>query len=192
MDKLIKFLISLILRIPVVGTKLKTSSSFVLGQIGFAFSSKDYRGCLDLIYASIEYEPPKIRSNDWIWWEIIRYSVLSAAKLKNANDYKHISDILSKNINPLKDRSVAETLIKLSQLAFYFQDLIGAKKYAMLSIEADEKWGEGEFLLGWYNLPTEESIEYFKSAINKDKKYLKRIQTDDKCLEYPEILKHVS
>ena len=69
-----------------------------------------------------------------------------------------------------------------------------AIEYAQRARAADEEYAEPDFLLGWYALfvRQDDPIEYFRSAIRKDKTYLGRITHDPALKPFPNILEELT
>lgn len=192
MDKLIRLVIHIITHLPVIGKRLRTSTSYALGQIGGAYSFGDYRKCFELAHSYLSEMKGAADTDKLIWWEVFRYATLSAAKLQGKSEYCHLGELLENGYDLINERIVAETLVKLSMLAFYFHDKVGMVKYAELAAHSDNSWGEPDFLLGWYQLPSDDSVSFLKKAIKKDKSYLDRIKTDAECLKYPELIEEIA
>ncbi|MGD9170051.1 MAG: hypothetical protein PVI97_08325 [Candidatus Thiodiazotropha sp.] len=182
-------LLKVLLKIPILGSKIQSSDGYLLGQIQALFSIGDYKQCFQLTSQRLLADKKKpIEQDSYTYSEFIKYAVLSAAKLKNRSVYDEVKHILLNIGVRHYERDIAQSIVKLSLLGYFFQDKDGMSKLAKLASEIDEGWGEPYFLLGWYEVPNKAAIPYFNDAIAKDPSYRKRILEDSECNKYPEII----
>ncbi len=183
------FFVKLLLSFPFSGKAIKSSDAYILGQLQLLFANNDYLECLS---KSLDFlRKSKNKGEPLLWWEFSSIAILSTAKLQNRDTYNELVALLTDHEIPSGKRSVAESLVKLSMLGYFFQDKEGMLKLAEQAKKADESWAEPEFLLGWYQLPSTGSATHLKNAINIDSEYLSRIRSDSTCLKYPEIIKQL-
>jgi len=184
-----KFFVKLLLSFPFLGKAIRSSDAYILGQLQSLFANNDYLECLS---ESLDYlKKPNSKGDQLLWWEFASFAILSTAKLQDRDAYNELVILLADREIPSNKRSVAESLTKLSMLGYFFQDKEGMLKLAEQAKKADESWAEPEFLLGWYQLPSMDSVTHLKNAINIDSEYLSRIKSDSTCLKYPEVIEQL-
>jgi hypothetical protein len=178
-----------VLNTPIIGDLLKLSDSIVIGSVAGAYSSQNYELCLQYALHGLTRKRKKISGHDrWIWWQYMKYGMESAYKTYTCVDYEKLRDLALSGPAPEEEREVGETLVKLSALGYACKDKEGAVSLIKLAGKTDKSWGEPDFLLGWFNLPGDESVHYFKQAIEKDSSYKSKILNNERCTKYPDII----
>ncbi|MCU7801929.1 MAG: hypothetical protein KZQ96_01930 [Candidatus Thiodiazotropha sp. (ex Lucinoma borealis)] len=185
-------LLRVLLKIPILGNKIRSSDGYLLGQIQALFSMEDYLQCFQLAYQRLyENKTSSIEQDSHSYPDFVKYAVRSAAKLKDQSIYDEVKNIILSIGVKYYEREISESIIELSLLGYFFQDKDGMFNLAELASEIDKSWGEPYFLLGWYKLPNREAIPYFNDAISKDPLYRKRILEDSVCNKYPKIIAEI-
>jgi hypothetical protein len=190
---LMELLSRILLGMPIIGNKIKSSDGYLLGQSQYLFATEDYQACFKLALQGLRKEKKNSKKmSRYIFFEFVRFAVLSAAKLKDRSSYDEIKQVVLNEEWHGQGRDVAESIVKLSLLGHFFQDKDGMKELANLAGKIDGSWGEPNFLLGWYGLPDKGSVSHFNDAISKDPLYRERILSDSLCNKYPEIIAEIT
>ena len=178
-----------VLNTPIIGDLLKLSDTVVMGSVAGAYFSQNYELCLQFALHGLTRKRKKITEyKRWIWWQqYMKFGTDSAYEIYSCADYEKLRDLALGGPAPEEHREVAEILVKLSTLAYACKDKEGSVSLIKLAGKIDKSWGEPDFLLGWFNLPSDESVHYFNQAIEKDSSYKSKILNDKRCNKYPDI-----
>jgi hypothetical protein len=185
----IRSIFKFVLRVPVLGSLLKLSDTVVLGSMYGSYSIQNYEDALQYALHGLTRKRNKITEHTrWVWWEFMKYGIESAYKIYSCLDYEKLRDLVLVGPKPDEKREIAKALVKLSALGYSCKDKEGTLKLVELAGATDKTWGEPDYLMGWFSLPSEESVSYFKQAIEKDSSYKSRILNDKGCNKYPDLI----
>jgi len=132
--------------------------------------------------------PPEIYHG--YWWTLMKIGADSARHISNAHLKKSIIDQANLGIEPFEGYDVAYSFLEFSKWKYEEKNEKEAIEYAMLASNADETWGEPDFILGWYALVLgHDGAEcHFDKAIEKDLRKLGQILDNDVCKRFPGII----
>jgi len=172
-------------KIPLLNKLIKSSDAILLGYVAGLFSNRQYEECLEYAYHGLSEFASK---DHFVWWEFLRISVECGKKINKTSDYELLKNYALRGPKPIEGRKIAVTMLQLSKWGYDAGDFKGSIEFARMASVADENWGDPDFVIGWYLLPKQESIFYFKSAIKKDSELRNTILNNSTCKRYPEII----
>ena len=124
------------------------------------------------------------------WWQFLSCAVYSAEMLARTEEREKL--IALAEACPLREKghSVAYCLSHFSRWRYAERDYGTAIAYADMACEADSTFAEAHFLLGWYALFIRQAdpTDHFRSAVEKDPRYLERISRDPELSGFPHII----
>jgi len=189
MGMLVRTLFRFVLNFPLIGNLLKKSDSLVLGAAYGSLLIQNYEESLQFALHGLTRKRKRFTDHTrWDWWEFMKLGIESAYKMYSCVDYEKLRDLILDGPEPDENREIAKLLIKLSALGYSCKDKKGTLKLVELAGATDKTWGEPDYLIGWFNLPSEDSVRYFKQAIEKDPSYKSKILNDNVCNKYPDII----
>lgn len=146
------------------------------------------------LFALSKYRNKKIKLFPFMvhhhWWSFVKFGADSATKTKNTEQQNKLIDFANSGIEPFEGYDVAHSYLEFSKWKYQNEDYETAEKYAKIASKADSTWAEPDFILGWYALVlgTDNAETYLSHAIEKDKRSLFRIASNDICKQHPHII----
>jgi hypothetical protein len=190
------FLVRLIKKIPYFKRKIDESMGGLSGAIFRCQDSGDnLRATKIAIYALEKFRNKKDRfcpgMEHHYWWSFMRHAVESA---KQTDDYElkeKLIDLAEHGIEPFEGNFVAVAFLEFSRWKYGEENHEKAIAYAKIAAAADGTWAEPDFILGWYGLIMGKgnAEEHLSQAIEKDKRILFRVVSNDLCKQYPAIIR---
>lgn len=187
--------IVLILRIiPPFQRYIENSASWMLGMISIHERKGEYEQAMKLARAGLE----KCQSSTdalgkWDWWQFMCHAAHVAHKLNMSEERERLISIAENYGKTVEGYYPACASCYFSRWRYEQGDYDAAIEYAQEAKSADKEYAESDFLLGWYALFVKQDnpIEYFKSAIRKDKTYLGRITHDPALKPFRNIIEEL-
>jgi hypothetical protein len=124
------------------------------------------------------------------WWQFLSCAVYSAEMLDRAAERENLISLAKAYPAREKGHSVAYCFSHFSRWRYAEEDYGTAMAYAEIACEADSTFAEAHFLLGWYALFIRQAdpTDHFRSAVEKDPRYLERISRDPELSGFPHII----
>ncbi len=186
MSLFLRSLFKFLLNMPVIGNLLKMSDSILLGAVYGTYLIEQYEESLNYAFYGLSRKRKKHGDNPN--WDIMDYAIKSATKLNRRSDYEKLYQLAIASPDSVEGREVGKIILRLAMWAHTFKDREGVVELVNLASHTDKTWGEPDFLMGWFNMPSDESINYFRQAIEKDESYKKRILNDTACNRHSNII----
>jgi hypothetical protein len=181
--------------IPPLRRYIENSASWMLGMILAHERKGDYEKVLQLAHAGLEKcQHSTDMLGQWDWWQFICHAAHVAHHLNMCDERERLISISEHHGKTVEGYYPACALCYFSRWKYEQGHYEVAIKYAQQAEAEDEGYAEPDFLLGWYTLfvKDDDPVEYFRSAIRKDKRYLTRITHDPALKPYPRILSEVT
>ena len=189
-------LVRLIKKIPYFRRKIDNSMGGLSGSIFRCQRNGDHLKATKIaIYALEKFRYKRSRIVPGMehhnWWSFMRYAVESAKQIDDYELKENLIDLAESGIEPFEGNFVAVAFLEFSRWKHSEENYDTAIAYAKIAAEADETWPEPDFLLGWYGLllGNGNAEEHLTKAIDKDKRILFRVVSNDLCKQYPAIIK---
>jgi hypothetical protein len=180
--------------IPPFRRYVEKSASWMLGMISVHERKGEYEKALQLAYAGLEKcQNSTDTFGEWDWWQFICHASHVAHNLNMSDERERLISIAEHHGKTVEGYYPACAFCYFSRWRYEQGNYEVAIKFAQQAKAEDEDYAEPDFLLGWYTLfvKGDNPIEYFGSAIRKDKRYLGRITHDPALKHFPNILEEV-
>jgi hypothetical protein len=186
--------LSLLGKVPPIRRYFSKTVSGMLVRTFKAMKDGDYEEALRIAHLGInKCRTSKDSLAPWHWWEFMSYAVRSTDRLDNSKQKALLMSLAEDGLKPAKGCYPAYCFCYFSRWKYLEGNFGAAVDYARKAKEAEELYAEADFLLGWYALfiYQENPISHFKSAIEKDRKYLYRITHEPELIGFPHIIQEL-
>jgi hypothetical protein len=174
---------------------VENSASWMLGMISVHERKGEYEKALQLAHAGLEKCKNSTDTLDeWDWWQFMCHAAHIAHILNMGDERERLISIAEHHGKSVEGYYPACAFCYFSRWRYEQENYEAAIKFAQLVKAGDENYAEPDFLLGWYALfvKRDNPIEYFRSAIRKDKSYLGRITHDPALKPFANILEELT
>ena len=189
------FLVRLIKKIPYFRKMIDDSMGSLSGSIFRCQRNGDHTKATEIgIYALEKYRYKKSRilpeMDHHHWWSFMRHAVESAKQVDDNELKEKLVNLAETGIEPFEGNYVAVSFLEFSRWKYSEENYDKAIAYAKVAGEADGTWAEPNFILGWYSLLLGKgnAEEHLTKAIEKDRRILFRVVSNDLCKQYPAII----
>lgn len=147
------------------------------------FGLKKYRHKTDGVFGSMTHHH---------WWGFMQMATESLEQLRDVDsDIKaQLITLAEGGIPPFEGYDVAYSYLAFSRWRLREKAYDEAIAFAKIASDADETWGEPDFLLGRcsFVIDAGDPIEHLAKAIKKDHRMLFRISNDKVCKRHPHVI----
>ncbi|MEH6542700.1 MAG: hypothetical protein V7721_02055 [Porticoccaceae bacterium] len=192
------FLVRLIKKIPYFKRKIDESMGGLSGAIFRCQDSGDHlRATKIAVYAIEKFRNKKDRFFPFMahhhWWQFMTHAAESAGQIDDHELREKLIHLAENGIEPFEGNYVAVAFLEFSRWKYREENYEKAIEYAELAVTADGTWAEPDFILGWYGLILGKgnAEEHLSQAIEKDKRILFRVASNDLCKQYPAIIRRL-
>ena len=189
------FLLNLITKIPYFRKKVRESEGGLSGKI-FRYQGKGMHleATQTALFAleKFRHRKPTLipQMHHHTWWTFMSHAVKSAKHIEQEDLKSRLIDFAESGIQPFDGYNVASAFLEFSRWEYRAGNHEKALEYAEIASNADDTWGEPDFLLGWFKLVLgkADAEESLSRAIEKDQRILFRVASNDVCKQYPGMI----